>query len=363
MENGVARPSGRGRALCRGFLPVLLLAMGAASGCSWIFDRSPDFGPQAYYQTAYPVHDMSEELARAFEAVKRITVSASYDVYIFAEEGAPTMAEFSTGQATVEPVDTLSISRNRGATAVVVSATERNVALMTAHHAVHFPDTVAEYYQPAEGEVIVDPDDRRVRSLSVKTSQSNWIVGLPDVGTFEILAQDRVNDLALIGAQVPEDDDDDVEIEELERMGLDGEPTRLAWGSFVYVLGHPASYPMVTRGIVSLPEGEGSDSFVVDGLWNQGMSGGPVLAIRGEDGRLEWVGMARAASAGGEHLFVPPEGAVEEQDPDEPYEGPIYLQEVQRIRYGIMLAVPMTEIRSFIDEHRTELLGRGFDLP
>ena len=32
-----------------------------------------------------------------------------------------------------------------------------------------------------------------------------------------------------------------------------GDASRLTWGSFVYVLGYPQGYPMVTRGIVSLP--------------------------------------------------------------------------------------------------------------
>ena len=93
------------------------------------------------------------------------------------------------------------------------------------------------------------------------------------------------------------------------------------------------------------------------------MSGAPILAVRGEGGGLEWVGIARAASARTEYRLVVEEGAERTQDPLRPYEGPIYLQPVQEIRYGITFSVPMDVIRRFLDEHQSLMRDRGYPLP
>ncbi len=341
-----------------GSLLLVALAAAAVPACTRYVEL--DRGPQAHYQTSFPITDTSGELGRALGSVKRIMVAVEYDTYLFPEGVSPTEAELDDPAILERATDTLAISRTRSATAVLVSVTSRNVGLVTANHAVHYPDTVAEYYR-SEGVGVADGSDgRRIRSLSVKRRQSNWIVGLPDVATFEVLAFDDESDVALIGFEYPEDE----EIESVRPLPVaNGDPGRLSWGAFVYVLGHPSGYPMATRGIVSLSYGDESDSFVVDGLWNEGMSGGPVLAVRGDDGSLEWVGMARAASARSEARIVPPEGAVEQHDPDEPYEGPVYLEEVPRIQYGIMLSVPVTAIRRLIDDRRDDLQERGYRFP
>ena len=104
-------------------------------------------------------------------------------------------------------------------------------------------------------------------------------------------------------------------------------------------------------------------AFLIDGLWNEGMSGAPILAVRGEGGGLEWVGIVLAASAQTEYRLVAEEAVERTQDSRRRYEGPIYLQPVQEIRYGITFSVPMTVIRRFLDEHRSLLRDRGYSLP
>ena len=79
------------------------------------------------------------------------------------------------------------------------------------------------------------------------------------------------------------------------------------------------------------------------------MSGAPILAVRGEGGGWSGFGIALAASARTEYRLKAQEGAERTQDPLRPYEGPIYLQPVEEIRYGITFSVPMDVIRQFLD--------------
>jgi hypothetical protein len=342
-------------------VPILsLLASISVLGCTRHVEVDRDRGPQAYYQTGFPVHDTSGPLERAMASVKRISVTAVYDTYLFPEAAAPTTLEAPREALLARATDTVTVHRTRAATAVVVSRSGRRLLLLGTHHAVHRPDTIIQYFDREMASGASAASSRPIRSISVLTHRSNWVLGLPSLGPFELLAHDASPDLAFLGVEYPRDEDP----RNATVLPVNaGNPNRLSWGSFVYVLGHPGGYPMVTRGVVSDPRREATDAFVIDGLWNEGMSGGLVLAVRGQGGDLEWVGMARASAAATEHRLAPPEGAVEEHDLWRPYEGPIYLEEVRRIQYGITLAVPMDRIRRFADQHRSELRRRGYDVP
>jgi hypothetical protein len=231
---------------------------------------------------------------------------------------------------------------------------------LTAAHAVFRPDTVVEYF----GSGSSDPRragsaERRIRSVSIKTGQVNWVLGLPGVRAFDVLAWDADEDVALIGFPIRQADG----LERARPMRLlAGDPADLVAGAFVYVLGYPGGYRMVSHGVAT-PADDGTDGFVIDGNWNQGVSGGAILAVRGDGAALEWVGMARAAAAVREQRLVPPDGVMDEHDPAIPYEGPVFLQETLRIQYGVTLSVPMTDIRRFVEENRESLRRQGYQVP
>ncbi len=338
-------------------LSVLLVGL-AAAGCTR--QIVPDRGPTAYYQTAYPAHDTSQDLERVLEAVRRIEVTSVYETYRFSEDDAPTAGETLDENVLSRAVESASRVQTRSATAVVVSRSGREILMLTASHAVHFPDTVVQYFDRGRPDDRVEAPLRRIRSVSILRRRSNWVMGLPPMDPFEVLAEDRPRDLAFLGTRYPEDADP----REVPTFPLPtGSSDRLSWGSFVYAVGYPSGYPMVTRGVVSSPGGELPGGFVIDGLWNEGMSGGPVLAVRGETDGLEWVGMARSSAAATEHRLGPAEGVVEDHDPWRPYEGPLFIEEIRRIQYGIMLAVPINAVRDFMEEHRRELQRLGYDPP
>jgi hypothetical protein len=337
---------------------VVLATFAAWPGCARPIEV--ERGPQAYYQTAFPRYDSSTELERILESVGRISVTTIYENYVFPEDAAPLETEPITPTVLAQAVDTVTVDRSRAATAVLLTRRSRNLLLLTADHAVQFPDTIVQFFGRRTVPELGDPPVRRIRSIAILRQRSNWLVGFPELAPFEVLARDELNDLAFLGSRIPTDTPPETVRELPVEMGNAG---RLSWGSFVYVVGYPAGYPMVTRGIVSDPRAEISRSFVVDGLWNEGMSGGLILGVRGNDETLEWVGMARAAAAQTERRLAPPEGAHEDLDPLEPYLGPIFLEEVRRIQYGITLSVPVSVIREFGSRHRSELEARGFRVP
>jgi len=314
-------------------------------------------GPQAHYQTASPVNDVSGQLEEAFRAVKRILVTGVYDHYRFSPETAPLEGD-SLGDAVFAlAVDTFRSSNSRGASAVQIASTTRGVTLVTNNHAVSFPDTVVQYADEVWTGHAKARGRRPIAEISVKRNQYNLVQERMTSQPFEILARDASSDLALLGAAYPTD----AEVSPVPVLSVRaGDSDRLSWGSFVYVLGYPGGYPMVTRGIVSDPRGQTTSSFLIDGLWNEGISGGPILAVRGDDGSLEWVGIARAAAGKTEPRLVPDPEALQDPERRLVYEGRIYLEDVQQILYGISFAVPLNTIRAFIDRNRDDLRHRGW---
>jgi S1-C subfamily serine protease len=339
-------------------LAAAFLAGLAGTGC--VRYVTVDQAPQAHYQTAFPGHDVSGPLEEAFRAVKRIRVTGVYDHYRFPPGTAPLEGDPLGPDVLARAVDTFTNSTSREASAVQIAKANRRITLLTNQHAVHFPDTVVEYAATAGRPRPTTPGRRRIDRISVKRDQFNLVMDRTGIQPFEVLARDVQADLALIGASYPMGTEASVLSVLPVRVG---DADRLSWGSFVYVLGHPGGYPIVTRGIVSDPRREATASFLIDGLWNEGISGGPILAVRGEDGSLEWVGIARAAAGRIEHRLAPDPEAIQSMDQRLLYEGRIYLEEVQRILYGISLSVPMTTIRTFINRSREDLRRRGWEVP
>ena len=87
------------------------------------------------------------------------------------------------------------------------------------------------------------------------------------------------------------------------------------------------------------------------------------MSLRGEDETLEWVGVARAAAGRREQRLVPDPESIPEREERTLYRGRIYIEEVQRILYGISFSVPTAAIRRFTNRSRPRLRDRGWPLP
>ena len=343
------------RSLLAAAFPLLIALW--AGGCTQYGGEGPP--SQAYYRTGSPRRDVSNDLERILESVVQIRVVAKYVTYVFSSEEAPTVGQLRRSRALERAESVRTLDRSRTATAVLVSRSNRRFLLLTARHAVHVPDSVAEFFDGESGELADAPGSRRVRSVGILGSLENFVVGLPGLEPFTVLVHDAERDLAFLGMQYPRDAD----LTDPKLLSVEpGDSRRLSWGSHVYMLGYPAGYRMVTQGIVSDPEADLTASFVVNGLGHEGMSGGPIFAVRGDDESLEWVGIARAAAVTTEADLVP-EKDLEIRDPWIPYKGPIYLRPVSRPHLGITLSRSIRQIRAFADESRDRLRELGYAPP
>ena len=320
-----------------------------------------DRPPQAYYQTGFPFEDTSGELERIQRSVKRIHFTAEYRTYVFAEDAGVTEVDaLLTDAVLAKAVDTLTERDSKGGTAAILFRGPQRVALLTNHHVVHEPAVKVQYFQEGPGERRRTGTPRRVASVAIRTAQRGALADHPVLGPFAVLARDSLNDLAVVEVQLRERADSGMF---RPFSAASGDPQRLSWGSFVYVLGYPRGYAMVTFAIVSDPNRDGRGSFLTNGLWNEGISGGVILAVRGDTGRLEWVGIARAGAGKAETQLRPrTEVMGEELDLPILYQGPLFLESILRIQYGITFSVPMTAIRNFITRHRSLLVGRGYNV-
>ncbi|MGH2392330.1 MAG: S1 family peptidase [Candidatus Limnocylindria bacterium] len=316
--------------------------------------------PQAYYQTAFPLLDASRQLERIHESVKRVHFTAEYQTFVFTKEAGVTSADNLLSPAVLAlAVDTLIEVQSKSGTASILARARRGMALLTNQHVVHYPAVRIQYFDERPARVRSRSTPRHVASVAIRTQDRGTLPDHPNLGRFEVLVRDSVNDLALLEVRFREDSDTAA----FDAMPVaPGDPERLSWGSFVYVIGYPRGYPMVTFGIISDPNRDRTGSFLTNGLWNEGISGGAILAVRGDTGRLEWVGIARAGAGAAEIRLQPLAGeTADELDLPLVYEGPLFVESVLRIQYGITFSVPMTLIRSFVSDNGRLLAARGYD--
>jgi S1-C subfamily serine protease len=332
---------------------VLLIA---AYGCGprvLYVERSP----QAYYQTAFPTHDTARDLERAFRSLHRVIYTAEYHTYLFDAEAGVTEGDLEEPASLDRASAPVSEVHSKAGTAVVIARTERHAALITNDHVVGFPPVLIRYFD--EDAIRYPRTARRVASVSMVQREWGHVADQPHLGEIRVLARDPADDVAVFEVLLPDQEARD-SFQPLR--AAPGDSRRLSLGSFVYVLGYPGGYPMVTRAIVSDPDRDGRGGFLTDGMWNEGISGGALLAIRGDDGSLEWVGITRAG-AGMRELRLRP------ADPEAPedlygllYQGPIYADAELRVQYGITFSVSMFVLRDFVNANREMLRARGYDL-
>lgn len=318
----------------------LLVAVLMAGGCRSGYVIT-ERGPQAYYQTGYPIRDTSGELERILRSIKRVQITGYYETFRFALADsivAPALRDRATYRRATERY---TFDHNKTGTATIISAGIARATLITNEHVTSLPDTLVVYHRELDAAGRPRPA-RHVESVSILTSQRYLVVGVPDNRPFRVLARDSVADIAVLDVELPQD----LAPQSVPVLALPpGDPSRLTWGSFVYVLGYPRGFQMVTRGIVSEPNRSREHAFLLDGLFNRGISGGLIVAVRGDSNALEWIGLATSASAEADYQLLPEARAIDEDNLLLPYEGRLYIQRTARIDYGITFTVPLDAIR------------------
>jgi len=304
------------------------------------------------YDTEFPYRTCSKQIGEIAESVKKLHCIAEYSTYIIPYKD----------QVTIDMVDSKFLRKHKYTkkfdsesvigTATIIYYDHRKMALLAAAHVVNYPDTIIGYYEGMNGEAT-----EYIQTLSVKVKQLNYVRGLPISENLEIIIMDETQDIVVLGQSVDPNSTRSVRV-----FGYPiGNSDDLEWGSFVYIMGYPSGYQMITRGIVSTPGGKQKKDFLIDALFNKGISGGIVLAIRDGVPNFEFVGMAKSVSATYENVLVPAEEShVKKYNPNISYDGNVYVKVKKKINYGITYSVASNTIVDFVKKNELLLAEKGY---
>lgn len=306
------------------------------------------------YLSGFPVGNAAPYLEEMQRSVKRISSTTYYEIHRFNPADRVQPGDIENRRA----LNRLSIEssqdrRSTSGTAIVIHNRENLIGLLTTSHIISTPDTLYEY---------TDDSREYLLSATIKTDQVTWLMNYAALGSLEVLATDPITDLAILGAEANSRELGSPANELFPKFPYPfGDPQRLQPGAFLYALGFPRGYPVVTSGIVSTTNYGRHHSFVTDMLFNPGFSGGAIVAVRGGIPTFELMGIARSASGTGEWVLVPEE-ETPEVDPHlrRPYTEGIYLQRKTRIDYGITHVISATDIKRFLDDNSSRLARKGF---
>lgn len=298
------------------------------------------------YDSEFPIESVSDELAYLSTTVRKLDCLVFYMTYVFPPDNVldknslteQVLKQYSlSGEVTNESVS---------GTATTIYYDGKMLGMLTCAHVVNFPDSLFNYY--AQG---------GLHSVSVKLKQQNFVAGLPDGESVEIVALDEKKDIALLRKVLS--------THEQQPAVLNysiGKAKDLEWGTVVYTMGYPLGNLMVTRAIVSNPAKNGNGMFLTDALFNHGISGSPVLALRDGVPNFEWVGMASSSSAQSIYYLKPATDTPQLVAPNSSYSGEVFVDHKKSINYGVTYSVRIEDVVKFISENKKLLQERGFDM-
>lgn len=325
---------------------ILLLSISFLNSCKTNENvTGQSMNPDGRYDSEFPDKSVSDQLSEISKSIKKLDCLAFYMTYVFPPEN-----QLKINTITKENIKELSVSEDVtnesvAGTATIVYYDGQTIGLLTCAHVVDYPDTIFNWY---------DAEKTILQSISVKVRQQNYISGLPDGEDIEIVVLDRKNDIALLKKKL------DAHVERPDvftyKTGNTGE---LEWGTFVYIMGYPLGNLMVTRAIVSNPDKAKNGVFLTDALYNKGISGSPVFAIRDGVPNFEWIGMAKSTSAENFTYLKPDEDMLDHTNVKYPYQGTFYAQKKLDINYGVTFSVTIEAIESFFNKNKRKIENAG----
>jgi len=300
------------------------------------------------YDSEFPAISISESLDNISGSVKKIDCLAFYATYSFDGEDHITRAGISNDLLAKFENQKLISNESVSGTATTIYHQNSLVGMLTCAHVVDFPDSIFTW---------LDDDTKRLSSVSILIKRQIFVVELPEGEPVEVVAMDKERDIALIMRRFKSDQS----YVKVLQYPI-GKTSLFEWGSVVYIVGYPLGNLMVTRALVSNPNKTSGGQFLTDALFNRGISGSPVFAIKDGVPNLEWVGMAAATSAFDLTMLKPAKEAEKKPATNYPYEGPLYLEKMKMINYGVTYSVSIEEIVTFIRRNSQLLSRKGFNV-
>jgi hypothetical protein len=304
------------------------------------------------YDSEFPYKSTSTELNKISETIQRVNSTAFYKIYVFDKTDNYTLFSLKDKKLDKYALKEVLADNSLSGTAITLYSQENNVALLTCAHTITFPDTIIAYRSDKDGN-----KTDFVESISVKEKQVIYVAGFPDGSSVEVLAIDNENDIAMVG----------------RKYGAQksvffptftypiGKAKEVDWGTFVYLVGYPLNYKMITKAIVSSPNKDENGSFLVDAVVNPGFSGGLVLAIRDGVPNFEMIGIVQWVPEEYENIIYPENTNNKTSfNPVVPYKGDVFVRKHTSIRYGIVKVIPVEIISDFINSSKEKLAKQGF---
>ncbi len=331
----------------------LLISTILIDGCSRLTYESiyPSLA-DGKYDSEFPYKASSEDLTKISETIQRINSTAFYKIYIFDPNSRYKLEDLANKQLDKIAISEVLANNSSAGTALTVFSENGNIALLSCAHTVTFPDTIIAYKIDENGVT-----SQFVESISIKEKQVIYVAGFPEGSQVDILAKDDKTDIAILGRRYSP----------LSNVHFPvftfplGKAKETEWGTFVYLLGYPINFKIITKAIVSSPRRDESGSFLVDAVVNPGFSGGPVLAIRDGVPNFELVGMVQWVPEEDENLIYPEDLKNKSSyNPVVPYTGNLFVRKHSSIKYGIAKIIPVESIMAFILKNKDYLNRKGY---
>jgi hypothetical protein len=306
------------------------------------------------YDSEFPYRGCSAQIEKIAESVRMISCVAYYKSFGFPREAMIRYSDLRNPLYQLKASKEVFLNRTASGSATVIFCADNRIALLTCAHVVDFADTIITYYRG---------DDRKetefIQSIALKERQSNYVATIPGARDLEILAIDKVNDLAVMGQKMSGQSPQLVTVFSYPI----GRAKELDWGAFVYLFGYPNGYQIVTKGIVSSPNRDRKGSFLTDAVFSRGFSGGIIIAIRDGVPNFELVGITSLVPATQQYIMTPSKGG-ETVDYEEsvPYKDNLYVEKHAEIFYGIAPAISSEIIIEFLESNQAQLNEKGYYL-
>ncbi|KAB2880408.1 trypsin-like peptidase domain-containing protein [bacterium] len=337
----------------RSYLIFILTTFALVSCADKIYKVAYPTLADGKYDSEFPYKDCSKQLSEIVETVKMINATAFYKTYTFSEKSQIGIRDINESVLKEKSIQITYPHSFVVGTATVIYYQDVRVALLTCAHIIDFPDTMISYYSKD------DNGHGFIQSISFKDRQINFIKDLPEGGELEILAIDNAQDIAILGRKFDHRPESAIPVFTYPI----GKSKDLNWGTFIYIVGYPMGFKMITKGTVSSPNRDKRGSFLTDASFNRGFSGGIILAIRDGVPNFELVGMAKSVPANSTYVLTPnKEFEVSEYSPSIPYQGEMYVELKTDLKYGITNSISTESISDLIKKNRQTFIDRGYDI-
>ncbi len=304
-------------------------------------------GADGLYDSEFPQKAVSTYLKKMSSTIRLISSLTFYHEYYFPSDEKMTLTKLKRNPALLKQAASAIIEKPASGTGTIIAVKQRSILLLTCAHTIHEPDTLVHYFLKEHS-----MPGKHIRSISFKIRQSMHVVGIPGSGQLTVVATDSSLDLALVQRNIP--------INLARPLPVFtyplGNSAELEWGSFVYLFGFPHGKKVVSNAIVSHPNRNIAYDFIVNATMYQGVSGGPIVALRDGPPHFELVGIANALPIL-QHLVVRPDPGTEITPATfgQPYLGSVFIERQNEIIQGMTFAISAESIRLFFEKNQSVL--------